>query len=173
MEDVEKILNEIEKHIEYEDENIIISKRYIYNKRDINGLVRCNDVLNIYKLVSKLNYVVNGYSVVIVDKYDYKITYNYSVRQEKTVNKVLLLLSNKCPNAVLGYSSEADEYVSKNKSKLVDKKENTNITKRLEKNSTYGADKYEELAKIKELLDDGVLTKKEFETEKQKILNSK
>lgn len=33
------------------------------------------------------------------------------------------------------------------------------------------SDKYDKLAKIKKLLDDGVLTKEEYETEKKKILN--
>lgn len=48
------------------------------------------------------------------------------------------------------------------------------IGRGMRRDTTQGGDnRYENLAKLKTLLDDGVITAEEFETEKQKILNTK
>lgn len=165
---IEKILDEIEQTIEYDDNNIVISKNYIFNRRDISKLVNCKDVLEIHKLVHKTNLITDSYSVVITDKYNEKMVYSYVPKEEKRVNTILLQLKQKCPNAVLGYTPEETENIIRNQVELP--KENPNIQVKEKLNSKDS--KYDDLLKLKKLLDEGILTEKEFNIEKQKILNN-
>lgn len=115
-----KILNEIENTIEYEDKNLVISKKYISDKKDYSKIVACNDVLGAHKLVHKTNFVIDYYQIVIIDKYNEEMTYKYGRDDEEKVNQLLILIGSKCKNAELGYTQKEREHIEKNKVDLVD-----------------------------------------------------
>lgn len=114
VERLEEIMDEIEQTIEYEDKQIIVSKNYVADKKDFEKILAYKDILRVHKLVHKTNFVVDSYSVVITDKYNFEISYAYPVKQEETVDKIIALVGSKCENAKLGYTKEAAEYVKDN-----------------------------------------------------------
>ena len=118
IENIQKILNEINKTKIYEDKQIIISENYIYDTNDLENLVKCSDVLGVHKLVHKTNFVVDCYKIIITDKYGHEISYNYKPSQEKLCNKIMYLIGTKCKNAKLGYTKEKQDYINKNKINL-------------------------------------------------------
>ncbi len=115
---VSKILNELEKNKIYEDKNMIISKNYISDKRNIAKLVACEDVLGAHKVVHKTNYIVDYYAVQIIDKYRHSTGYTYGVKEEETVHKILSILDKICPNAEIGYTNEELKNINNNAIKL-------------------------------------------------------
>ena len=118
IEELEKILQEIENTIEYQDNQIIISQNYVADKKDYERILAYKDILRVHKLVHKTNFVVDGYSVVITDKYNEEVRYSYSVKEEEKVNELILMIGVKCDNAKLGYTKETAQYVEENKVKL-------------------------------------------------------
>jgi len=114
VERLEEIMDEIEETIEYEDKQIIVSKNYVADKKDFEKILAYKDILRVHKLVHKTNFVVDSYSVIITDKYNFEISYVYPVKQEETVDKLIALIGSKCDNAKLGYTKEAAEYVRDN-----------------------------------------------------------
>lgn len=117
VEEIKKILNEIENNKEYEDNQLIISKNYVADKKDIERIVAYSDILRVHKLVHKTNFVIDRYELVITDKYNSTINYSYPVKDEKTVDNLILLISTKCSNAKIGYSKENARYVKENTEK--------------------------------------------------------
>lgn len=113
-EEILKILEEINNTIEYEDKNLIISKNYISDKKNYSKIVAINDILGIHKLVHKTNFVIDYYQIVITDKYNEEITFNYTRNYEEKVNQLLLLIASKCPHAALGYTAKQREYINNN-----------------------------------------------------------
>lgn len=118
IEEVEKIMNEIENTIEYEDNQIIVAKNYVADKKDFEKIIAYKDVLRVHKLVNKRNFVDVSYSVVITDKYNLNLNYTYPVKEEKKVNDLILLIGSKCNNAKIGYTKEVEEHIKKYKQKL-------------------------------------------------------
>ena len=115
---VSKILKEIEQNKIYEDKNMIMSKKYITDKRDISKLVSCDDILGAHKVIHRTNYVIDYYGVEITDKYRKIIDYTYDTSEEETVNKILGILSQVCPNAVIGYTNDELKNINNNAVKL-------------------------------------------------------
>ncbi len=113
-----KIVDEIEKTVEYDDGKIVISQNYVFDKNDIEKLVACKDVLRVHKLEHKTNFFTDGYALVITDKYDCEIKYFYNSQDEETVDKLIAMLSEKCTNAMFGYTAQSEKYVMDNKIKL-------------------------------------------------------
>lgn len=118
LENLKKILEEIENTIEFDDKNITISKNYIADKKDYEKIVACDDILRVHKLIHKTNFVVDRINLVITDKYDTEITYSYKPSDEQKVDKLILLIGSKCKNAKLGYTKSNEQYVQQNKQKL-------------------------------------------------------
>lgn len=118
VEKLEQIMEEIENTIEYEDKQIIVSKNYVADKKDFEKILAYKDILRVHKLVHKTNFVIDRYDVVITDKYNYEMSYSYSVQDEKKVDSLILLIGSKCDNAKLGYTKEAKEHIEKNKEEL-------------------------------------------------------
>lgn len=120
IEKLENIMKEIESTIEYEDNQIIISKNYVADKKDFEKILAYKDILRVHKLVHKTNFAVDRYDVVITDKYNFEISYSYPVKDEKKVDNLILLIGSKCDNAKLGYTKEAEEHIKNNKVELPD-----------------------------------------------------
>lgn len=118
IEKLENIMKEIESTIEYEDNQIIISKNYVADKKDFEKILAYKDILRVHKLVHKTNFVVDRYDVVITDKYNFEISYSYPVKDEKKVDSLILLIGSKCDNAKLGYTKESKEHIEMNKEEL-------------------------------------------------------
>ena len=119
-EEIAEILDEIETTIEYEDKHLIISKKYISDKKDYSKMVACDDVLGVHKLVHKTNYIVDYYQIVITDKYGNEITYSYPVKEEEKCDNLLMLIVSKCKNAKAGYTKQEQDYIKANKQTLPD-----------------------------------------------------
>ena len=115
---LEKIIEEINNTIEYEDGEVIIAKNYIADPNDYERIIACNDVLRVHKLVRKKNFAVVSYSIVLTDKYNFELPFTYSKNEEEKVNKLLLMIGSKCPNAQLGYTKGTAQYVKENKENL-------------------------------------------------------
>lgn len=122
---ISKILDEIEKTKEYEDKNLVISKNYISDKKDIEKIVKCSDVLGVHKLVHKTNYVIDYYKIIITDKYGQETSYRYGARDEELCNELLTLLGAKCNNAELGYHKDEWDHIKNNKVELPSDSNNT------------------------------------------------
>lgn len=118
VEKLEKIMEEIENTIEYEDKRLIISKNYVADKKDFEKIVACEDILRVHKVVHKTNFIVDGYFLVVTDKYNFEMSYAYGVNEEEKVNKLILLIGSKAKNAKLGYTKEAEEHIKKNREEL-------------------------------------------------------
>lgn len=114
-EKISEILKEIENTKEYEDKNIIISKNYICDKKDYNKIVALNNALGVHKYIHKRNFVIDYYKVIVIDKYGENIDFQYSPKEEELVDKVLIILSQKCQNAEIGYTKNEFDHVNKNK----------------------------------------------------------
>lgn len=119
VEKLEKIMEEIENTIEYEDNQIIVSKDYVADKKDFEKILAYKDILRVHKLVHKTNFVVDRYDVVLTDKYNFELSYSYPVKDEKKVDNLILLIGSKCNNAKLGYTKEAQKHIEKNKEDLL------------------------------------------------------
>ena len=117
-EELEKILQEIENTIEYQDDKIIVAQNYVADKNDYERILAYKDILRVHKLVHKTNFVIDGYSVVITDKYNQEVRYSYSAKEEEKVNGLLVMIGSKCDNAKFGYTKEAEQYVKENKVEL-------------------------------------------------------
>ena len=115
---LEKILEEINNTIEYEDEVVIIAKNYIADPNDYERIIACDDVLRVHKLVRKKNFAVVSYSVILTDKYNFELPFTYSKNEEEKVDKLLLMIGSKCNNAQLGYTKGTAQYVKENKENL-------------------------------------------------------
>ena len=100
---IDKILEEIYKTIEYQDSKIIVSKNYILGLNDIEYLIKCDDVINIIKVLHKINYTKDHYKMVLKDKYGDYFAFKYSIRKEKEMDKIILFINSKCKNSKIGY----------------------------------------------------------------------
>lgn len=122
-----KILDEIESTKEYEDKRLIISKNYVMEKKDYESILAFDNVLAIHKEVHKTNGAIDGYSVIITDKYGFETKYSYgsSKKEQDKVDSLIMYIGSKCKNAEFGYTKQAQQHVRNNKVELIDKtKEN-------------------------------------------------
>ena len=81
-EEIVKILKEIDETKIYEDNYLIISENYISDKTDYSKIVACEDVLGAHKLVHKVNFAIDYYQIVIIDKYNQTTRYQYGRDEE-------------------------------------------------------------------------------------------
>lgn len=117
-----EILTEINTSIEHEDQQIIISKRYMISKKDYRILILLNEILAFYIYAHKTNFVVDEYDIVAIDKYGIAHYFKYEPGQKEIMNNTLFFLQHKCPNAKFGCSDETLKYISDNKiSKKINK----------------------------------------------------
>lgn len=100
---IDKILEEIYKTIEYQDKKIIISKNYILGLNDVECLVKCDDIINIIKVLHKFNNTKTYYKILLKDKYNNYFDFKYPIKMEKEMDKVILLINSKCKNSKIGY----------------------------------------------------------------------
>jgi len=115
---IKEILNELNSNIVYEDENIIMSDKYITEKKDFSGLIAFEDVLGIHKLQHKKNGFTNYYGVILTDKYGYEHRYTYQVQNENKCDELIMITANLCPNAVVGYTNQQKQHIKENKVEL-------------------------------------------------------
>lgn len=118
LERLEKIMEEIENSIEFEDNQIIVSKNYVADKKNFEKIMAYKDILRVHKTVHKTNFVVDGYYVTITDKYNQVTSYRYHVSEEEKVDKLILMIGSKCENAKMGYTKESEEHIKKYKQEL-------------------------------------------------------
>lgn len=112
---IEEIIDEIENDIEYQDKRIIVSRNYVLDKKDVENLVAYKDILRVHKYIHKTNFQMDGCGLVITDKYGDELRYLYGDSGERTVDKLIYMISEKTSKAKVGYTTEAAQYVEKNK----------------------------------------------------------
>lgn len=123
---VQAIIDDLNKNKIFEDKNIMMSKKYITDKKDFSDLVSFNDVLGIHKLHHKRNNVTDYYGVILTDKYGFEHSYTYAVKNEKKCDELFLLIASLCPNAEVGYTKQQKQHIKENKEKLPDNYEDEN-----------------------------------------------
>lgn len=115
---VNNILKDILRDKIYEDNNLIISDSYICSKKNVTGIISCDNVLGAHIVVHKRNSVVLYYQLVIIDKYNQAIIARYEKNNEELLDKILVLIKKLCPNAKIGYTKEEKENIRKKSIKL-------------------------------------------------------
>lgn len=96
---VDKIIEKIYEKIEYQDNRIIISKDYILGLKDIEDLIKCDDVVHIIKILYKFNNTKTNYQIKLVDKDNNSFIFKYPIGKEKDVDNLILFLHDKCKNS--------------------------------------------------------------------------
>ena len=95
---IEKIIKEVYDNIEFEDDVLIISKNYILAKKDIETLIKCDDVLEVNKIIHKFNNTPTHFSILLKDKFSDRLFFKYSRNQKKNIDKAIILIQSKCKN---------------------------------------------------------------------------
>lgn len=113
--DVESIYQEIVQNCIYADNSIKVSYDYIISIKDHNKLVRLSEVLCLYVTVQRVNGMRTGVILSAVNKYGESIGFQYGIGGKKKVEELIIRLKELCPRAVLGYSAQNMDYISKNK----------------------------------------------------------
>lgn len=108
------ILNDVDelfKNAIYNDDFVVISDKLIASKTDLVSVAKVDDVLVIYENIQRMNGIVVSHEVRLELRNGKAIVVNvYAKGKEKTEN-VVLTISNYCPNAMVGYTSEAMKYL--------------------------------------------------------------
>lgn len=104
-------MTEINLTKKYEDDELIVSEKYLISKSDYRKLTALDDILMIYKKVNERNFAVVSYDLVVINKYNDTIYFSYSSENEWVVDEILNILSKNCKNAVFGYTNENSKYV--------------------------------------------------------------
>ena len=184
---IKGILDEIEKTKIYSDDRIVISKNYVYDGKNFATLVARKDILRVHKIVKRVNGVIDYYEVAITDKYNEMFRYKFYKSELELADEIMLYLGVTNEKTKLGWSQETMNYVHENKEKLPseikdaednkannvakkDKNVDLGNKKRVKSTESSIDRKYSDLKKLKELLDEGIITKKEFDEEKSKIM---
>lgn len=150
---------------------LLCQKNTFYKKNDFASLIALEDVLGIHKLQHQTNFATDYYGVVLTDKYGYQHSYTYHLNDEKKCDELILITANLCKNAEIGYTKQQRKHIKENTVELNDFE---NTDKEVNQDNNINENnidkKYNDLNKLKELLDNNIITKEEFEEEKKKIL---
>lgn len=111
---IDNIINEMKQNHEYEDNNIIISKEYLLDKKDYRQLVKFDDILGIYESIHKTNNIPDRFSIVIETKYGETFQYNYKKGYHELVEKLIAIISSRSKNAKVGFTKETIDYIEEN-----------------------------------------------------------
>lgn len=109
--EIDSIFDEIFSSIEYQDNEVIISQKYMLSKKDYRLLVNLDDVLIVYIREHKTNFVTDSYGIVVVDNHNNSYFYP---NPKEAVNNILNILLYKCKNAKFGYTDENFKYAMQN-----------------------------------------------------------
>ena len=93
---ITSIIKNINKKIEFKDNNMIISDEYILGLKDVEYIIKLDDVKKIYKCVHKFNNTINYYSIVIIDKYNDIFLFKYPKVKEKDIIELIKFIHKKC-----------------------------------------------------------------------------
>ena len=97
-----RILDEIKKTVIYCDGNLVISENYISHTKNIDMITKCDEVVDIKKIIHKTNFIVDRYYITIKDKYGYEYSYPYKVSESDLCDMLIILLCSKCKESMLG-----------------------------------------------------------------------
>ena len=114
VENVQKIVKEINKTTEYTCKNLIIAKNYIADTRSYDKIMKCKDILGIHKLVHRTNLTIDYYALVITDKFKNEGSYKFYKDEEQLIDELMQILKDYCPNAYLGYTQAQREHIDNN-----------------------------------------------------------
>lgn len=113
LDNIERIISEINLTIEYEVNDVVVSKKYILDRRDYRKLTHLNDILNIYKVEQRTNGFTDYYYLVMTDKYGFDFRYKFYRSEWMKLNFLYMHLKNNC-SAKFGFSEESKNYVKNN-----------------------------------------------------------
>jgi hypothetical protein len=136
------------------------------------------DEYNVYSIIiaiclTFLSYIAYPFIRVIIMKKEYTPA---EVKKMALLNSIIvggifLILTAALYDDITWSSGPAFIYYFINKSIWIKKKKSTNKSKKVEYKSSNALTNYNELIKLKELLDNGILTQEEFDEEKSKLLS--
>ena len=96
VEKLTQILKEIEDNVEYEDKQIIISKNYIADKKNLGKIIEYKDIKDVYKEKRYYRGVHAAYWLTIKDIYYIETRYFYMIKDEDIVNQLVKMIKSKC-----------------------------------------------------------------------------
>ena len=102
LEQVHRLVQEIEQSKEFDDGNIIISQDYILDPKDVEGLFLCDEVIEVHKVLSAYRCVVDDYYIEITDKSGSSHRFNYKIGEEVRLDFAIDFLQIKCLCATFG-----------------------------------------------------------------------
>lgn len=97
----------------YEDNFITISNKAIATKKDISSVTDLEDVLAIYEHIQRTNGIVTSHIVKLELRNGRTMVINVYARKRDTKDNLVLIISNYCPNAMVGYTGEMLDYLKK------------------------------------------------------------
>ncbi len=159
-----------EKYIKSSDEEVLIAIPAEYDKtkkREIKGML----IATSHRLIFVTNGIGHG---EFTEAFDYRKMNGISLAPDGFAQKELLIdygRTRKIFDDILN-DDQFKRFLKVVRSKMNESKRVTGISKAKNKAAAHSDDKYEKLAQIAKLRDQGVLTEEEFQIEKQKILNS-
>ena len=95
----------------YQDDFVVISGRAIAPKKDFSAVADLEDVLAIYESIQRTNGIVTSHTVKLELINGRAMNISVYARKKATKDNILLTIAHYCPNAAVGYSAEAMEYV--------------------------------------------------------------
>ncbi|CAH0308547.1 hypothetical protein SRABI96_04885 [Peribacillus sp. Bi96] len=159
-----------EKYIKSPDEEVLIAIPAEYDKtkkREIKGML----IATSHRLIFVTNGIGHG---EFTEAFDYRKMNGISLAPDGFAQKELLIDYGRTRKIFddIANDDQLKQFLKVVRSKMNESKRVTGISKAKNKAAAHSDDKYEKLAQIAKLSDQGVLTEEEFEIEKQKILNS-
>lgn len=95
----------------YEDNLVIISNRAIAPKKNLLGVSDINDVVGIYESSNTTNGIKTSHVINLFLRNGKSVLINIYGRKNETKDNLMLVLSNYCKNAMIGYTSETLAYI--------------------------------------------------------------
>lgn len=159
-----------EKYIKSSDEEVLIAIPAEYDKtkkREIKGML----IATSHRLIFVTNGIGHG---EFTEAFDYRKMNGISLAPDGFAQKELLIDYGRTRKIFddIANDDQFKQFLKVVRSKINESKRVTGISKTKNKVAAHSDAKYEKLAQVAKLRDQGVLTEEEFQIEKQKILNS-
>lgn len=112
-----ELVNDLYDHTIFENDFVIISERAIAPKNLVIRVSARTDILGIYENIQRVNGIVTSHMIILEKRDGLPISINVYAKKQQTKDNLLLTISNYCPNAKVGYTSEMLNYVKEERKK--------------------------------------------------------
>ncbi|MCI6266009.1 MAG: hypothetical protein MR598_04095 [Erysipelotrichaceae bacterium] len=111
---VNHFLTEIDETVDYIDDEVIVSKRFLLDRDNCSFMFYLEDIIVIYQMRARRGC---ANILVVKDKYGRvaKLKYSDFLYKQEVVEDLLKLLIERCPNAIVGFSGGDEENLNHQK----------------------------------------------------------